>query len=492
MATGRNKQLRRRKEMAKLSGNGKPVYYVSPEALLPDGSVISCRDRWLYFTSTELRGLPIQGRLTTYSGGGYVANLGYNEETSWTVLADLHIHNWLDKQSRAVFAEFTVYNANVNLFATAFLYVETLPTGGVFPWADFKVFNGYRYSAKDGLQSMWAEMIFILFILYFTGRELYKMIKQRGQYFMSFFNIIEFILMPLYIVMFVLIIFRWLETSANIKKFQENPKDYVSFQYSATTDSALMAFMGVICFLLNIKFMRLMQFAKLFFVTGQVMKAFAYPLILFMIPFTLYFLLFAWCAHLGFGSQNENYLSIGRTITTQFLHIMGATDFQAVMDVNQIAGPIYYFAYGGFMVMIAFNMFMAIICESIDADYDEVFEKEAGDIQIIEYLIKRFKEIAGIEDEGTIRIDEYAEVPDDKLVRTEQLVTNFEVCVDRLDEYVSKLVVINNHISNATESTSTEKIAIQYSLDLPVENLTEELNYPLRSHSTIETITLLS
>ena len=34
----------------------------------------------------------------TYSGGGYDANLGYNEETSWTVLADLHSIGLINKQ----------------------------------------------------------------------------------------------------------------------------------------------------------------------------------------------------------------------------------------------------------------------------------------------------------------------------------------------------------------------------------------------------------
>lgn len=238
MATGRKSSLRRRKQK-KTTLTGSPIYYVSPDALLPDGSVISCLDRWEHFTPSELRGFPVLGKLVTYGGGGYVANIGYNEETGWTVTADLHAHNWLDKQSRAAFVEFTVYNANVNLFATAFLYIETLPTGGAFPWADFQVFNGYRYSAANGLQTLWAELVFICFIIYFSVREIRKLIKQKGEYFKSFFNLIELLLMPLYIIMFVLIIARWLTTSANIKTFTENPKDFVSFQYTTAADSAL-------------------------------------------------------------------------------------------------------------------------------------------------------------------------------------------------------------------------------------------------------------
>ena len=168
-------------------------------------------------------------------------------------------------------------------------------------------------------------MVFIIFIIYFSVREIRKLVKQKREYFHSFFNFIELILIPLYLIMFVLIIGRWFTTAANIKTFKENPKDFVSFQYSTAADSALQAVIGVLCFLLNIKFLRMFQFAKTFWTVGVIMKGFAYPLGIFMIPFTLYFLLFAFVANLGFGAQSENYMSFVRTICTQFLHMLGAT-----------------------------------------------------------------------------------------------------------------------------------------------------------------------
>ena len=130
MSVGKGGSLRRRQAKKKTS-TGTDIYYVDPSALLPDGTVISCSDRWQYYISSQLKGFPFFGKLGTYSGGGYVANLGYNEETGWTVIADLHAHKWIDRQTRAVFVEFTVYNANANLFATA--------TGGSFPHSDFKI-----------------------------------------------------------------------------------------------------------------------------------------------------------------------------------------------------------------------------------------------------------------------------------------------------------------------------------------------------------------
>ena len=239
--------------------------------------------------------------------------------------------------------------------------------------------------------------------------------------------------------MFVLIIARWLTTSANIKSFKQNPKDFVSFQYSAATDSALMSVIGISCFLLNIKFLRLLQFAKLFFVIGKVIQAFTYPLMMFMVPFTGYFLLFCWCAHLGFGGQLEEFQTIPRTLTTQFLHLLGATDFESIKNASPIFGPMYFLAYSIFMLFVAFNMFMAIICESIDADYDEEFEKQAGDIQVVEYLTKKFKLFLGRDVDDECRVDgENGDDDDDndKLCFTDRQMDAFEESMGRLENFV--------------------------------------------------------
>lgn len=41
----------------------------------------------------------------------------------------LRSQRWLDVRTRAVVAEFTLYNANVNLFASVIMLAEWLPTG---------------------------------------------------------------------------------------------------------------------------------------------------------------------------------------------------------------------------------------------------------------------------------------------------------------------------------------------------------------------------
>ena len=87
-------------------------------------------DRWRYQTWLELGGYPYWGEFSTYSGGGYVATFGRNLQAAMRVFDELVEYRWLRETTRAVFVEYLVYNANVNLFGTCMLVVEFLPSGG--------------------------------------------------------------------------------------------------------------------------------------------------------------------------------------------------------------------------------------------------------------------------------------------------------------------------------------------------------------------------
>jgi len=71
---------------------------------------------WNYQTEEELDGSSHWGFMATYGGGGYVQNLGLKKSESLAVIDELMQNLWLDRGTRAVFVDFTVYNANINLF----------------------------------------------------------------------------------------------------------------------------------------------------------------------------------------------------------------------------------------------------------------------------------------------------------------------------------------------------------------------------------------
>ena len=71
---------------------------------------------WYYQTEKQLDGSNYQGVMNSYGGGGFVKVLTNDKTTSSAMIEDLFNNLWIDRATRVVFLDFTVYNANINLF----------------------------------------------------------------------------------------------------------------------------------------------------------------------------------------------------------------------------------------------------------------------------------------------------------------------------------------------------------------------------------------
>jgi len=71
---------------------------------------------WIFQSSDDLDGSSHWGQVSMYEGGGFVQDLAPTMEESVKLLKPLFDNLWLDRATRAVFIDFTVYNANINLF----------------------------------------------------------------------------------------------------------------------------------------------------------------------------------------------------------------------------------------------------------------------------------------------------------------------------------------------------------------------------------------
>lgn len=75
--------------------------------------------------------------ISSYGGGGYVLDLTPNHDDAGAQLSDLEKNLWIDRGTRVVFLDFTVYNANINLFCQIKLTVEFPASGGAIPSKSF-------------------------------------------------------------------------------------------------------------------------------------------------------------------------------------------------------------------------------------------------------------------------------------------------------------------------------------------------------------------
>ena len=71
---------------------------------------------WNYSTPEETGLRDHAGKISTYGGGGYYQDLTRDKNLTLTLINRLFDNLWIARGTRVVFVDFTVYNANINLF----------------------------------------------------------------------------------------------------------------------------------------------------------------------------------------------------------------------------------------------------------------------------------------------------------------------------------------------------------------------------------------
>ena len=85
---------------------------------------------WKYNGWYDISSFPYFGKHAIYNGGGYLAEFGNSLDESLQIAGYLRKDMWVDQYTRALFLEFVVYNANLNMHTISFMLVEFLPQGG--------------------------------------------------------------------------------------------------------------------------------------------------------------------------------------------------------------------------------------------------------------------------------------------------------------------------------------------------------------------------
>ena len=121
--------------------------YASRANFGPDYRDKTSASAWMYQTAAELKSTPMiyVGKVGYYSGGGAAQNLHSLKNESQLIVKELKEALWIGRGTRAVFVDFTVYNANINLFCVIKLTFEFPATGGVLPSSLFRTVKLIRY-----------------------------------------------------------------------------------------------------------------------------------------------------------------------------------------------------------------------------------------------------------------------------------------------------------------------------------------------------------
>ena len=279
----------------------------------------SKKTEWQYRKPSELDGLPFWGKLDMYSGGGYVVPLRGSRKLLLHKFDKLENNSWIDSRTRAVFGEFSVYNAQVNLFAVVTIVAEVQPGGGVIPNYRIDVVRLIRYHQGFGLFIIMCELTYVGFIIYFTVREFKRWREEGADYFKSAWNWAEMIVISLSYTGMVLYVYRMILTARILKIFDKTyGNGYIKLQYVTSIDETFGYIIAFTIFIGILKFIRLLRFNKRMGVLYSTLAQCSKDLKSFVIVFSIVFFAFVQMFYLLFGLHMMDFGSFVNSAETTF------------------------------------------------------------------------------------------------------------------------------------------------------------------------------
>ena len=138
-----------------------------------------------------LQGSSFQGQFNSYDGSGYLYEMRGSLRYIQGNLSLLREMNWIDRQTRAIFVEFSVYNANSNLVLVSTILIEFLSSGSIITSSNFDVLNLFNESSGISFKTI-CEIFLLIFIFYYLFQQIKAIInKELNEYFQDFWTYIE-------------------------------------------------------------------------------------------------------------------------------------------------------------------------------------------------------------------------------------------------------------------------------------------------------------
>ena len=327
-----------------------------------------CPKPWRYQNPGESDTVPKWGQFSFYPGGGFVADLGYENATGFGIIENLKTNEWLDRQTRAVIVEFSAFNPPVNVLGIATYFYEVGASGYTATFKSIDVLSLHSTQTAAKQFYMICVLLFIVFVLLYLGRECYKLSKRGFRYFKSFWNWFELLLVFFSVLAVITHIVQLKKVTSVIRKIQENLYGNVSFQEALVWREVDNVVLGFLVFFISVKLLRLIRFNKHVAVFSITSNNSARHLVSFSVIFLALFVAFLHFGILIFGAGFERYSSVLKAIYFQLELTLGRVKARPINELeltNKVFGRIFAAMILLSTTILAMNFFIVILNDAL-------------------------------------------------------------------------------------------------------------------------------
>jgi len=296
--------------------------------------------------SARTKSGPMKALYKTYKGGGYVVSLGRTFDKSRALLAELRQQNWLNQFTRAVIIDFSLYNANVNLFVAVTLSFEMTSMGSVIQDHQIKIFRLYDHVGGFGIFVYIFEFLFVIFTIYSVVHEVSLLIKLKRGYFDKFWNVISFITAVFSVSAIGMYGTKKTLTRLAVRSLRKSEMgEFVNFNAIASFDEVYSYIVALITFFTMLKFLKLLRFNKRIDMLSKSLRYARQDLSSFGFVFIIFMIAYAIMGFGVFGRSLSSYKSFFTALTTCFRMLLGEINAPDMFGVSRLYGSFYFLSF---------------------------------------------------------------------------------------------------------------------------------------------------
>ncbi|XP_022597025.1 polycystic kidney disease protein 1-like 2 [Seriola dumerili] len=369
-------------------------YYAGWNHSLGGNVSTSTSSPWMYQTQAQLRAHPVWGKMVLYRGGGFVAELGPDLQNASSTIEYLFRNRWLDIYTRAFIVEFTVYNANVNLFCIVTLLFETTAVGAFQFHSELQSVRLYQSTGGFHIFVMAAEIIYLLFILYYMFLQGKLMKQQHWAYFRSKWNLLEL----------AIILLSWSAVAVFIKStllgnrdmtYYHNHKDqFASFYETAMADWMLQCLIAFLVLLATIKLWHLLRLnPKMNMITATLQRAWS-DISGFLLIIVILFIAYSIVCNVIYGWKLSSYRTLSDALLTIIGLQIGIFNYDEVLDYNLLLGGLLFGSCIVIMTFVLLNLLISVILVAFHQE--QIYHKPSEEEEIVALMLKKICSLFGI------------------------------------------------------------------------------------------------
>lgn len=326
-----------------------------------------------HFTdSNKINSYPYSGIYSTYIGGGYVfemKNIADKQDVLLENLDKLKEMSWIDRQTRAVFLEFTLFNPNINLFSHCLILFEFIPTGNIITSSQFNPIDLIDINKNNIISfKIIINVVYIVLLAVYTIKEMIHIYKYFKTYFTQLYNYIELFIIGFSWAAFVFYLYRLYSSNDIFKSIAKSESDsqstqnlFINLQYVCYCNDLLKLFLGFCVTFGTIRFIKILRYNKVIIVFVEAFSKSLRDLGSFFVVFILVCFTFIQAMYFLFHDKSEKFNTLITAIETCFQMLLGSFDVSELS--SSVFGPVFYSFYNLIIVIIIVNVFLSILID---------------------------------------------------------------------------------------------------------------------------------